>query len=92
MQYIYKIATLNINGMTSKTKIKMLEELLCQQFNDIALLKEVTFQRLNTIRRYNTYTKEGTEKKRDCLSSERRDKSNLLKKITNRQRNCGKTQ
>jgi exonuclease III len=68
MQYIYKIATLNINGMTSHTKIKMLEELLCQQDIDIALLQEVTDQRINTIRRYNIYTNEGTEKRGTAIA------------------------
>jgi exonuclease III len=61
MPLIYKIATLNINGITSHTKIKMLEELLRKHDIDIAVLQEVTDQRINTIRRNNTHMNERTE-------------------------------
>ena len=63
MPYIYKIATLNIKGITSNTKIQMLEEFLVKQDIDIALLQEVTNQHLHKIRRYTIYINEGTERR-----------------------------
>jgi exonuclease III len=55
--------TLNINGMTSDTKHRMLEDLLWKQCIDIALLQEVTTNKLNTLRGYTKYINEETEKR-----------------------------
>jgi hypothetical protein len=40
MQHIYKLMTLNINGIASDTKFRMLEELIKRQEIDIVLLQE----------------------------------------------------
>ena len=42
MLYTYKIATLNINGISSPLKMEMLNNVLLRQDIDIALLQEVT--------------------------------------------------
>jgi exonuclease III len=55
--------TLNINGITSDTKIRMLEALLWKQGIDIALIQEVTNNKINTLRGYTCYINEGTEKR-----------------------------
>jgi exonuclease III len=55
--------TLNINGITSDTKIRMLEALLWKQDIDIALLQEVTNNKINTLRGYTSHVNEGTEKR-----------------------------
>jgi len=39
MDYTYKIATLNINGISAPTKIRMLEEFLYKHDIDLALHK-----------------------------------------------------
>ena len=61
MQYVVKIATLNINGITSKTRIGMLEDFLRRQDIDFALLQEVTRADLTTLRRYTAHINTGTE-------------------------------
>jgi exonuclease III len=63
MTYVYKLMTLNINGITSETKIGMQEALLWKQGIDIALLQEVTNNKINTLRGYTSYINEGTEKR-----------------------------
>jgi exonuclease III len=68
MALVYKLMTLNINGMTSDTKIRMLED-LWKQGIDIALLQEVTNQKLNNIRGYKTYINEGTEKRGTAIAT-----------------------
>jgi exonuclease III len=60
MLYTYKIATLNINGIVSNTRIGMLEDFLKRQDFDIALLQEVTHANFTTIRRYTAYVNERT--------------------------------
>ena len=55
MFQIFKIATLNINAISSKTPLQMVEDFLCRQDLDFALLQEVSFTILNTIRRYTPY-------------------------------------
>ena len=42
-----KIVILNINGMTSPTRIAMLDALLMRQKIDILLIKEVTYHVLD---------------------------------------------
>jgi len=61
MDYTYKIATLNINGISVPTKIHMLGEFLYKHDIDLALLQEVTNSKITTIRRYTSYINMGTE-------------------------------
>jgi len=61
MSYTYKIATININGISSHVCIKMLEDYLRQQDIDIVLLQEVTQTKITTFRRYNAHVNVGTE-------------------------------
>jgi len=63
MLHTYKIATLNINGIATYTKIRMLGDVLKQQDIDIALLQEVTHNDFTTIREYNAIVNEGTDKR-----------------------------
>ena len=48
------IATLNMNGMTSPTRIAMLEAFLRRQEIDIMLVQEVTYPVLNDFQCYTT--------------------------------------
>jgi exonuclease III len=59
--------TLNINGITSDTKLRMLEELLGRQEIDIALLQEVVDHRPKTIPGYHIHTNVGTDKRGTAL-------------------------
>jgi len=67
MQYVVKIATLNINGITSKTRIGMLGDFLRRQDIDFALLQEVTRADLTTLRRYTAHTNIGTGRRRTAI-------------------------
>jgi len=49
-----KIATLNINAMTSPTRIAMLDALLWRQEIDILLVQEFTYHVLNDFQGYTT--------------------------------------
>jgi exonuclease III len=42
LAHIYRIATLNINGITSPTKTAMLAEFVTKQAIDVLLLQEVS--------------------------------------------------
>jgi len=55
-----RIATLNINGMTSPTKIAMMENFLHTWEIDILLVQEVTKQVLHNLRGYQTLYNIGT--------------------------------
>jgi len=57
------MATLNINGISAPTKIHMLEEFLHKHDIDLALLQEVTNNKVTTIRRYTSYMNMGTERR-----------------------------
>jgi exonuclease III len=57
----YKIATININGISNKTRIMMIGEFLRKQAIDIALLQEVTQPQIENIRGYNTHLNIGSE-------------------------------
>jgi len=61
MDYTYKIATLNINGISAPTKIHMLEEFLYKHDIHLALPQEVTNSKITTIQRYTSYINIGTE-------------------------------
>ena len=52
MSQTFKIATLNINAISSNTCLQMLEDFLWRQDIDFALLQKVSQTTLNTIRRY----------------------------------------
>jgi len=60
MPDIYKIATLNINGMATLPRIAMLEDFLQKQEIDIMLLQEVTRPVFDDIRGFAAYTNTGT--------------------------------
>ena len=60
MPGIYKIATLNINGMTTPPRITMLEDFLQKQEIDIIFLQEVTQPIFDDIRGFTAYTNIGT--------------------------------
>ena len=58
----FKIATLNINAISSNTPLQMLEDFLWRQDIDFALLHEVSRTTLNTIRRYTVHMNAGTDR------------------------------
>jgi exonuclease III len=70
MTCIIKILTLNINGIKYDIKAKMLEELLWQQDVDIALLQEITTEKIHILRGYTTYLNEGTERRGTAIAVE----------------------
>jgi exonuclease III len=55
----YKIATLNVNGVSAKVRMRMLAYFLRKQEIDIILLQEVTHNDFDLIRGYNSYTNVG---------------------------------
>ena len=63
MPHTYKIATLNINGIATYTKMSMLGDFLKRQDIDIALLQEVTHNNFTNIHEYNATINEGSDKR-----------------------------
>ena len=61
MPFIYKIATININGISSANRILLLGEFLFQNDIEIALLQEVTTTNLTSIRNYTVFDNIGTD-------------------------------
>jgi exonuclease III len=61
MEYTYKIATLNINGISAVTRIRMLEDFLYKHDLDLILLQEVTDNTISKIQRYTPYINIGSE-------------------------------
>ena len=61
MPFIYKIATININGISSANRILLLGEFLFQNDIDIALLQEVTTNNLTSICNYTVFDNIGTD-------------------------------
>ena len=61
MTHVYRVATLNINGITSATRLGMLEEFLYKHDIDIALLQKITHTELSTLRNYNVHVNQGKE-------------------------------
>jgi exonuclease III len=55
MTFVYRIVTLNINGIQSDTRLQMLH-LLSGHDVDIVLLQEVSTPYLNTVPRYTEYS------------------------------------
>jgi len=47
---VFEIATLNINGLASRTKVEMLEGFLLRQEIDILFLQEVANSAIDTLR------------------------------------------
>jgi exonuclease III len=70
MTYIYKVATININGISYTSRIRMLEAFLNKQDIDIALLQEVTSTNVNTFRQYTAHINQGTDKRRTVILTE----------------------
>jgi len=64
---VFKIVTLNINGLVPRTKVEMLEDFLLRQEIDILFLKEVAHSTTDTLRSYKTYTNVGTEERGTAL-------------------------
>ena len=67
MPHIHKVATLNINGLASPTRLGMLEEFLRKQEIDLAFLQEVTHTHLNTIEGYTAHMNVGTERRETAI-------------------------
>jgi exonuclease III len=61
MEYTYKIATLNINGIAAIDRIRTLEELIHKHYLDWVFLLDVTANKLSNLRGYSTYINIGTE-------------------------------
>jgi len=55
MSYTYKLVTLNINGIASNTRIRMLEDFLWRKDVDFILLQEVKHKTIDTIQHYTAY-------------------------------------
>ena len=63
MTYIYRVASLNIDGIANDTRIRMLTDCLWTNDIDIALLQEVTGPQLDSIRRYTKHVNIGTDRR-----------------------------
>jgi len=61
LTHVYRVATLNINGITSATRLRKLKEFLHKHDIDMALLQEITHPDLSTLRNYNAHINQGTE-------------------------------
>ena len=61
MPYIYKIATVKINGISSDNRILLLSDFLFKHDVDIVLLQEVTTTKLTCIRNFTVLDNIGTE-------------------------------
>jgi len=57
---VFKVATLNVNRLASRTKVEILEDFLRRQEIDIYFLQEVAQATIDTLRTYKTYTNVGT--------------------------------
>jgi exonuclease III len=71
MPYICKIMTLNINGMTADTKYEMLTDTLRRNEIDIALLQEVTTNKLDDMPGYNTIYNIGTDRRGTAIMAKK---------------------
>jgi len=60
MTHVYRVATLNINGSTFATRLRILEEFIHKHDIDIALLQEITHPDLSILQNYNAHINEGT--------------------------------
>jgi exonuclease III len=57
---VLKIATLNINGLHTRTRVEMLHDFVWKQEIDVLFLQEVTHPNIGALRGYRTYTNVGT--------------------------------
>ena len=57
---MFKIATLNINGLASRTKVEMLDDFLRRQDIGILFLQEASHSTIDTLRRCKPCTNVGT--------------------------------
>ena len=60
MTDIVKVATLNINGITSQTRVGMLEEYIRRHEIDIIFLQKITRTNMVNVRGYETFDNIGT--------------------------------
>ena len=85
MSYIYKLATLNIQGISSETRLQMLNQFLHVQGIHIALLQEITMHQLYGMSQYNVYMNRGTEGRGTAiLTKEDLEVKNILRLPTGR--------
>ena len=63
MRHIYRIASLNINGIANHTRIHMLQEFIWKQDIDIMLIQEVTNRAIEQICNYNKHVNIGTDQR-----------------------------
>jgi exonuclease III len=63
MLYTHKIATLNINGITSPLKLQLLNSLLLRQDIDTVLLQEITTDDFSPFYNYTAHVNEGFDKR-----------------------------
>jgi exonuclease III len=61
MEYTYKIATFNINSISTITRIRMLQDFIYKHDLDVILLQEVTDITISNIQRYTAYINIGSE-------------------------------
>jgi exonuclease III len=69
MHYTRKIATINVNGIASHTRLEMLGGFLRGHDIDIALLQEVTNDNFASIRSYTAFVNEGSEQRGTAILS-----------------------
>jgi exonuclease III len=55
MDYTYRIATLNINGIAAKLRIRMLEEFLHAHDIDFLCVQELTNANIQEVRNYTAH-------------------------------------
>jgi exonuclease III len=77
MTHIYKVVTININGIASPTRLKMLDDFLHRQDIDIALLQEVTQPNSYTAIRYTVHMNLGSEGRGHSITKDGLDISNI---------------
>ena len=71
MTDVVKIATLNINGITSRTRVGMLEEYIRRHDIDIIFLQEITHPDIVNIRGYETFDNIGTQMRGTAIVARR---------------------
>jgi exonuclease III len=57
----HKVTTININGITNRTKIQMFEDFIKRHGIDIALIQEITQPQIEKITGYQTLLNIGSE-------------------------------
>jgi exonuclease III len=67
LECTYKIATLNINGISATTRIKILEDFLYSNEIDLICLQEAMNSNINMIRNYSAHINLGSEGRRTAI-------------------------